>query len=84
MAQSTGSRATPEMGEPIEFLHSSSDEDTPAQFMSVWITDKGSVPQCVQVSVQGVSAYGLIDSGADITILGGDLFKRVATVAKLQ
>ena len=27
---------------------------------------------------------GVIDSGADITILGGDLFKTVATVAKLK
>ena len=52
--------------------------------MSVRITDKGSILQCVWVSVPGVLAYGLIDSGADITILGGDLFKRVATVAKLK
>ena len=52
--------------------------------MSVRITDKGSIPQCVWVSVQGVLAYGLINSGADITILGGDLFKRVATVGKLK
>ena len=26
----------------------------------------------------------MVDSGADITIMGGDLFKRVATVAKLR
>ncbi len=29
-------------------------------------------------------AYGVIDSGADITILGGDLFRKVATVAWLK
>ena len=30
------------------------------------------------------TAYGLIDSGADITIIGGSLFKKVATVARLK
>ena len=70
--------------EPEEFLHSSSDEDPPAQVNGVRITDKGSVTQCVKVRVQGVPAYGLIDSGADITILGGSLFKKVATVARLK
>ena len=48
------------------------------------IADKGSIPQCVRVQVQGVPAYGLIDSGADITIIGGTLFKKVAAVAKLR
>ena len=33
--------------------------------------------------LQGVPATGLIDSGADITIMGGELFKTVA-VAALQ
>lgn len=28
--------------------------------------------------------YGMIDTGADITILGGNLFKKVATIAKLK
>ncbi len=40
--------------------------------------------QCVKVQLQGVPAYGVIDSGADITILGGDLFRKVATVAWLK
>ena len=70
--------------EPEEFLHSSSDEDPPVQVKSVRITDKGSITQCVKVQVQGVPAYGLIDSGADITIIGGSLFKKVATVARLR
>ena len=34
--------------------------------------------------MQGVPAYGLVDTGADITIIGGKLFKRVATVARLK
>ena len=28
--------------------------------------------------------YGVIDSGADITIIGGKLFKRVALAARLK
>ena len=38
----------------------------------------------MRVQVQGVPAYGLIDSGADITIIGGSLFKKVVTVARLK
>ena len=34
--------------------------------------------------IQGVPAEGLIDSGAKITIMGGELFKKVATVNRLK
>ena len=34
--------------------------------------------------VEGVPSSGIVDSGADITIIGKDLLKRVATVAKLK
>ena len=47
------------------------------------ITDKGSVTQRVRVQVQGDPTYGLIDSGTNITIIEGSLFKKVAAVAKL-
>ncbi len=46
--------------------------------------DKGSVPQKACVDIQGVPAEGVIDSGADITIMGGDLFKKVAAAARLR
>lgn len=49
--------------------------------MHVCVMDNVSVSQCVKVLVQGVPAYGLIDTGADITIIGGSLFQKVATVA---
>ena len=77
-------KATSQTPEPREFLQSSSDEDTPAHAKAVRIEDQGSIPQCVRVQVQGVPAYGLIDSGADITIIGGTLFKKVAAVARLK
>ena len=46
--------------------------------------DGGSQIHCAKVQVQGVPAYGIIDSGADITIIGGSLFRKVATVARLK
>ena len=36
------------------------------------------------MTIQGVPAYGIIDSGADITIIGASLFNRVATTARLK
>ena len=49
----------------------------------VRIPDKGSHPQRVQVLLEGVPVMGVVDSGADITIIGKGLLKRVATAAKL-
>ena len=69
---------------PEELLYSSSNEEPPARVHAVRITDHGSITQCVKVAVQGVSAYGLIDSGADISIMGGTLFKKISTVARLR
>ena len=34
--------------------------------------------------IQGFPAEGIVDSGADITNMNGDLFKRVATAARLK
>ena len=36
------------------------------------------------VEVQGVGALGVVDTGADIMIMGGELFKKVAAVARLK
>ena len=44
--------------------------------MRVW--DGGSHPHYSEVQVQGVPAEGIVDSGADITIMGAELFKREA------
>ena len=48
------------------------------------MNDKGSQPHCAKVEVQGVPMFGIVDSGADITIIGAELFKKVAAVAKLH
>ena len=53
-----------------------SDSSEEGEVTAVKIDDKGSYPQCVQVQVQGVPMYGIVDSGADITIIGGRMFQR--------
>ena len=70
----------PQENSPADYLLS----DSEGEVRKVTVTDQGSQPKCAPVSLQGVSTYGIIDSGADITIMGGALFKRVASQAKLK
>jgi len=72
--------------DPTSFLYSSDDDDddddgtdevqvASAPKKRVWmvhIEDKGSQPRRVTVNVQGVPVKGIIDSGADISIINGD------------
>ena len=46
--------------------------------------DKGSHPRYAEVSAQGVLLQGVVDTGSDLTIMGREAFKKVATVAKLR
>ena len=66
--------------DPQTFLFSDSDSSVD----TVRVDDKGSKPQYVSMQVQGVPISGIIDTGADITIMGGKLFKKVAAVARLK
>ena len=50
----------------------------------VRVHDKGSRQRCAHVEVQGVEAWGVVDTGADITIMGGELFMKIAAVARLK
>ena len=50
----------------------------------VHVTDHGSHLRRVQVDIAGVPAVGLIDTGADISIMGPEMFKKVAAVAGLK
>ena len=36
------------------------------------------------MAIGGVPCFGIVDSGADISIMGGKLFKQVAAVARLH
>lgn len=47
-------------------------------------TDKGSKPHLACLIVQGVPADGVIDTGADIVIMGKELFARVAATERLH
>ena len=65
----------------MNYLYSDSDEEEQA-VKTVRVNDTGSISQCAKVLVQGVP--GIIDSAADITIMGSDLFRKVASVCRLN
>ena len=67
---------------PLSFLYSSDSDDGAVN--NITIKDGGSDPKCVTVLLHGVPVTGLVDSGADKTIMGGELFKHVAVAVKLQ
>ena len=69
--------------DPLDFLHPDTDEES-GDVKTVRIQDRGSRPREVLVEVQGVQATGIIDTGADISIMGPELFKQVAAVARLR
>jgi len=64
----------------MDLLFSDSDDEV----KTIRVRDKGSAAKCVPVLVQGVPAYGIVDTAADITIIGGRLFSKVASVARLR
>ena len=68
---------------PLSWLFSSESEEE-NEVRRVRVPDEGSCSQLARVDVQGVPADGIIDSGADITIIGGKLFRHVAAVARLR
>ena len=95
--ESTGRSADKKPGRKVDMVQSSPAEDDPLQYLlsddsgddntevrQVRMHDRGSKPQCVRVVVQGVPMYGIVDSAADITIMGGNAFKQVAAAAKLK
>ena len=66
----------------LDYLFSSDSEE--GDVCLVRVHDKGSRQCCADVKVQGVAACGVVDTGADITITGGVLFKKFAAVARLR
>jgi len=80
MVQSTPTESQP--ADPMQYL--ASDEEDPNSVRTVRVTDQGSRLPMATVDVQGVQIEGAIDTGADITIMGAELFKRVAAVAHLK
>ena len=71
--------------DPRQYLLPDSDEEGSAAGVNeVRVQDKGSYPQSVRVVVAGVPVDGIVDTAADITIVGAEIFKRIAAVAKLR
>lgn len=70
------------LDDPLRYLMSDSDDSSDVR--QVRIQDQGSKPQKARVSVGGVPMLGVVDTAADITIMGGEMFKEVAAVAKLH
>ena len=62
----------------------SSDSDDGEHVKLISVTDGGSRFQLARVDVQGVPADGVIDTGADITIMGKELFAMVTAAARLR
>ena len=69
--------------EPPGLAVLSSEEESDVNVCMICISDQGSRPQCVQSQIQGVPVCSIIDSGGDITIIGGSLFRKVAAATKL-
>ena len=79
--KATSSSTTP-VDNPLQYLLPDSDEEAVVRVTRV--PDKGSRPQTVCVEVGGVPVRGVVDTGADITIVGAEAFKRIAAVARLH
>jgi len=62
----------------------SSDSEEREDVCRVRVSDEGSCPRFARVKIEGVIVEGIIDSGADISIMGGELLKRVAAVVRLR
>ena len=81
---------TTEQGQPsatstvTSLLMSSSDSESGEGVREVRIEDGGSQQQFADVLIQGVLARGIVDTGAEIIIIGGELFECVAAVARLK
>ena len=73
---------TESVDDPLQYLHS--DSDSSDEVRQVRVPDLGSNSHTVVVNVQGVPVEGVVDTDADITIVGGSVFKQVAAVAKLR
>lgn len=66
----------------LNLLHSDS-SDSDSEVRSVRIKDSSSKLRCFRVQIHGVPVLGLIDTGVDITIMGQEVFKKVASVVCL-
>ena len=82
-ARMVGSRPLDEvLDDPLSYLLPDSDAEA-SEVQQVRVKDKGSESRRAQVVIGGVPMDGIIDTAADITIMGAELFKNVAAVCRL-
>ena len=74
------------VGEETEdpLLYLLSDSDSEASVRQIRVMDQGSVHQYAKVVVAGVPMMGAVDTGSDLTTMGGEMFKQVAAAARLH
>jgi hypothetical protein len=87
LVSTTGSGSQSPSAAPglLSHLLSSSDSETEGEGVrQVRIDDEGSKQQYAEVLIEGVPATGVVDSGAEITIMNGKLVARIAAVARLK
>ena len=61
---------------PLDYLLPDlSDLEDVSEVKQIRLGDQGSHPQHAKVVIGGVPMESLVDSGSDITILGGEMFK---------
>ena len=72
---------TEELQNPLSYHLLDSDE---ASVKQIRVLDRGSVHQQARVVIAGVPVVGAVDTGSDLTIMGGGEFKQVAVAARLH
>lgn len=83
--QSSPSQSTKqETLDPLTVLYLSTDKSGGDNVRVVRVQDGDSQPHYAEVQVQGVPAEGIVDSGANIVIMGTEIFKKVATANKIK
>ena len=68
----------------LSYLLSTDSEDSEDGVRQIRISDQGSRQQHADILIEGVPARGIIDSGAEITIIGGELLRRIAARCETQ
>ena len=80
--QTAGASHTPNL--TLSHFLSSDSELEDSEIGQIRINDQGGQQQYVDVLIEGVIARGVVNSGAEITIINGKLFGRIAAVARLK
>ena len=57
---------------------------TPSQAPTSSIQSTPTTPKCVEVQIECVPVRGIIDTGSDITILSGTVFREIVTMCNLE